>query len=344
MACPKGTIYIRSADISNSHLHSDGMEVFLEEVLADVGVKHVVQIISHITSSSTEEVGKKITDKYPTFFWTVSASYCIELMIKKLEMIDPFRDTLRKAKTITTFVHGHPSVLNLLRDQTSIRDLVKPSKIRSIFPCQTLENMVIEKDNLKKFFRSSAWKSTDFPSTVEGKMAANLVADCSFWAGAIMFLKAVSPLSKALQLVYSNDEARLGHIYDIIDQAKEVIRKEFGHDVSIYLPLWEVIDNIWNQKLHSPIHAAGYFLNPNLFYSADFYLDAEVGTGVFDSIGRMIKDYFTKCTILEQLRKYQTGYGAFGLGSVNLQSYTSPGLSETIFNCHPFPILKIQIN
>lgn len=340
VTCPKGTVYIRSADIANFHPDSDTVEVFFEEVLADVGVKNVIQILSHSASPTMEAVGKQLMDKYKTFFWTVNGPYCIELVLEKLGMSGFIREIFKKAKTITRFVHGHASVLRLLRDQTSVHDLVKPSKIRSTMPYLTLENMVFEKVNLEKLFLSSAWKSLKLASTAEGKMVTELVADRSFWAGAILVLKATCPLVKVLDVMNNSDDSQLGHIYETMDQAKETIRQELKDLRSLYMPFWEAIDNIWNQYLHSPLHAAGYFLNPNLFYRNDFYVDIEVSSGLLCCIVCLGGDQRTRDEIMKQVDMYQNASGAFGLGSANLHSYVSPGLYEIIVQFYALPLPK----
>lgn len=332
VTCPKGTVYIRSVDISKYHPDSDDIQVFFEDVLADVGVKNVIQIISHLASSPRmESIGKKLMDKYSSFFWTVSAPYCIELMLEKLGTNGFVQNIFKKAKTITRFVHGNVSVLRLLRDQTSVHGLVKPSRIRSIIPFLTLENMVFEKSNLEKLFLSSAWKSSNWASTAEGEMVSELVADRSFWAGALLVVKAIFPLVKVLLSMNKNNDSQLGYIYETMDQTKETIRQELKDWESLYMPFWEAIDDIWNNNLHSPLHAAGYFLNPCLFYRNDFHIDSEVTSGLLCCIVRLSGDQ-TQHEIVKQLDEYQKGSGAFGLGISILDSDVSPGLCVIIFN------------
>ena len=54
-----------------------------------------------------------------------------------------------------------------------------------------------------------------------------------------------------------------------MDQAKEQIRAAYKDRVAKYGPIWEIIDHRWNNKLHRPIHATGYFLNPRYHYRAE---------------------------------------------------------------------------
>ncbi|KAG0473963.1 hypothetical protein HPP92_015820 [Vanilla planifolia] len=68
--------------------------------------------------------------------------------------------------------------------------------------------------------------------------------------------------------------------------------------------LWNIIDEIWNNYLHCPLHSAGYYLNPNLFCSNDFFVDAEVTNGLLCCIVRMIDDHQTQAMIVPQLDAY----------------------------------------
>ena len=56
----------------------------------------------------------------------------------------------------------------------------------------------------------------------------------------------------------------MGYIYEAVDQAKGQIKAAYKDRVATYGPIWEIIDRRWNNQLHCPIHAAGYFLNPSI--------------------------------------------------------------------------------
>uniref|UniRef100_A0A151UIM8 DUF659 domain-containing protein n=1 Tax=Cajanus cajan TaxID=3821 RepID=A0A151UIM8_CAJCA len=57
-----------------------------------------------------------------------------------------------------------------------------------------------------------------------------------------------------------------------------------------YLPLWSIIDERWDKQLHKPLHAADYFLNPQMHYRSGFKADLEVKRGLMDCLTRMVKD------------------------------------------------------
>ncbi|KAL3502228.1 hypothetical protein ACH5RR_036677 [Cinchona calisaya] len=61
--CPKGTVYIQSADIFGFEQNSDSLLVLLDEVVKEVGIENVVQIITFSISASIEKVGQQLMDK-----------------------------------------------------------------------------------------------------------------------------------------------------------------------------------------------------------------------------------------------------------------------------------------
>ncbi|KAK4342727.1 hypothetical protein RND71_038543 [Anisodus tanguticus] len=312
--CPRGTIYLRSSDISSFNGNVDAMLLFFEEVVEEVGVENVVQIVAYSTSACMMEAGKKLMEKRKTIFWTVDASHCMELMLQKFTKIDPIQEVLDKAKTLTQFIYSHPTVLKLLRDACP-DELVKPSKRNSIMPFLTLENIVSQKEHLVMMFESSNWCCSILASTSEGKRVSELVEDQSFWTGALMAVKATIPLVEVIKLLNGTNKPQVGYIYDTLDQAKETIKNEFKHTKSHYARFWEAIDDIWDEYLHSHLHAVGYFLNPTLFYSSDFHTDVEVSCGLCFCVVRMAEDRHIQDLITSQIDEYRLGKGTFHDGS-----------------------------
>ncbi|KAL5554306.1 hypothetical protein UlMin_041707 [Ulmus minor] len=322
--CPEGPIYLFSYDISSSVGDTETLQLFLETIIEDVGVNNVVQIVAHSTTGWVEVVGKKFMDRCKKVFWTVSASHCIDLMLEKIGTMASIRKVLDKAKTITKLIHSRAEVLELLKKHTGGHDIIKPSKIKSATPFLILENIMQEKQKLKNMVDSSEWKTSIWACREEGKRVAELVLDHSFWTEAEMALKAAIPLVRVLNLIFETDKPLVGFIYEVMDQAKETIRDEFQNKRAQYMPFWKVIDEIWNDKLHSPLHSAGYYLNPSLFYSTDFYGDAEVAFGLLCCVVRMVRDQESQYLITRQLEEYRHSKGGFEDGIALDQGTTIP--------------------
>eukprot|EP00253_Pinus_taeda_P011454 PITA_11454 len=77
----------------------------------------------------------------------------------------------------------------------------------------------------------------------------------------------------------------MGFIYEAMDQAKEQIKRAYKDKVANYGPIWAIIDERWNNQLHRPIHAAGYFLNPGYHYKAKGDRSFEGGAQWWEAFG-----------------------------------------------------------
>ncbi|KAH6804005.1 hypothetical protein C2S51_032252 [Perilla frutescens var. frutescens] len=344
--CPRGTVYLCSYDITDCVENMDWMQLFFVKVLAEVGIHNVVQIITYSNSAFMMETGRQLMEKYRPIFWTVSASYCIELMLEKLGEMDLIKETLEKAKMITRFIHSQPVALKYLRDQTDGNDLVDSSKIRSIRPFLTLENIVAEKEMLKGMFVSSNPSCSILTSDKERKRVAELVADRSFWSGASTVVKGSIPLVRVIEWMNVSGKDHIGYIYETIDQAKETIKEEFKNKESQYSPFWKAIDDVWNEFLYSPLHSAAYYLNPNLFYSGDVFIDPEVVTGLYCCIVRSAADLRMQDRITVQMEQYRTAKGAMAAGvAADQRSHISPALWWSRFGgeCPELQRLAVRI-
>ncbi|KAL7109812.1 hypothetical protein ACP275_06G199000 [Erythranthe tilingii] len=308
---PRGTVYLSSYDISDFVGKNDEMKIFFEKVLNEVGIDNVVQVITSSSSVFTKEVGKELSEKYRQIFWSVSGSCCMQLMLEKLIEMDVIKQTLEKAKIITRFIYGNPDALKHLKEKTEGRDLFQQSsKIKSTQPFLTLENIVLEKKTLTKMFLSPLFL------TNEGwEKVADLVGDESFWKAASNVLKAAIPLVRVIEWMKGcSNKEQMGYIYETMDQAKETIKEGFKRNKAQYTRFWKEIDEVWTGVLYSPIHAAGYYLNPNLFYSSDMFIDPEVATGLLCCVVRTTRDPRVQDRVTVQIESYQNAKGAFGLG------------------------------
>ncbi|KAF5183686.1 Hat transposon superfamily protein [Thalictrum thalictroides] len=231
--------------------------------------------------------------------------------VKEIGMMKTMRRVWSQANTITNFIYSDETLLRLVKEHTHGRGLIMSSRIKATIPFLTLENIVSENENLMIFFDSSTWKTSNWAHTAKGRELSNVVEDPTFWTEASLVLRATIPLVRSLLLVNGgHDNPLVPIIYETMDQVKETIKKEFRN--KNYIPFWDAIDEIWDNILHSPLHSAGYFLNPSLHYSSDFSSDSEVATGLVSCIVRMVEVHKTQDRITQQIEKYGRAMGTFG--------------------------------
>ncbi|XLS86715.1 hypothetical protein HN51_036881 [Arachis hypogaea] len=94
--------------------------------------------------------------------------------------------------------------------------------------------------------------------------------------------------------------------------AKEKIRDAFQGVETSYIPIWDIIDARWGNQLHRPLHAAGYYLNPQIHYSSSFKIAYELKKQFYACMERMTgnPDLITKMDV--QLEDFKTRKEFFG--------------------------------
>ncbi|RVW82349.1 hypothetical protein CK203_045084 [Vitis vinifera] len=145
--------------------------------------------------------------------------------------------------------------------------------------------------------------------------------------------KTTVPLVSVLREVDSEERPAMGYIYELMDSVKEKIafncggmERKYGPIWRKYGPIWRKIDARWTPQLHRPLHAAGYYLNPQLRYGDKFSNVDEVRKGLFECMDRML-DYQERLKADIQLDSYDQAMGEFGsriaIDSRTLRSPTS---------------------
>ncbi|CDY43381.1 BnaA01g30120D [Brassica napus] len=303
---PAGPVYLKSFDVSDIKSNANALISLVDGVAEEVGVHNVVQIIACSTSGWVGELGKSFASN--NMFWSVSISHCFELMLVEIEKMDSFGGILDKVNNITEFLYNNPLVWELFKDPSHGKDMKissSSSEFEFVTPYLTLENVLKAKNNLAAMFASSDWNKE------EGTSVSKFVKDPSFWESVERLVKSTSPMIRGLCLFSTANNQHIGYIYDTMDGIKESIAKELSKEERCYKPVWDVIDDVWNKHLHSPLHVTGYFLNPAAFYSTDFSSDPEVTTGFVSSLVHMVKECHVQAKISTQLKMYTLGQGCF---------------------------------
>ncbi|RVW97199.1 hypothetical protein CK203_029942 [Vitis vinifera] len=210
--------------------------------------------------------------------------------------------TLSRARQVVKFIYGHTWVLSLMRTFTKNHELLCPAITRFATAFLTLQSLYKQKQALIAMFSSKKWCS-------------------STWAK-----KTTVPLVSVLREVDSEERPAMGYIYELMDSAKENIAFNCQGVERKYDPIWRKIDARWTPQLHRPLHAAGYYLNPQLRYGDKFSNADEVRKGLFECMDRML-DYQERLKADIQLDSYDQAMGEFGshiaIDSRTLRSPTS---------------------
>jgi hypothetical protein len=145
---------------------------------------------------------------------------------------------------------------------------------------------------------------------------------------------------RVLQLADSEEKPSMGYLYEAMDKAKEVIKTRLKNiiktrlknRVSQYGPYIRVIDARWDKQLHSPLHAAGCFFNPGIYFRPSFSKQKEVTRGLLSTIIRLVPDCDTQDVISGQLEEYKKATGDFGMPlAIRQREKLNPGNNILFF-------------
>eukprot|EP00253_Pinus_taeda_P031449 PITA_31449 len=234
-------------------------------------------------------------------------------MLEDIGKVEWVKNTVEHAKCITKYIYNHSWVLNLMRKHTGGKELVRPSITRFATHFLMLQCLNAQHKNLQKMFSSKELSESRWARRPDVKDTKKKVLDTYFWKRSLELVKITEPLVKVLRLV-DGERMAMGYIYEAMDQAKEQIRVAYKDRLAKYGRIWEIIDNRWNNQLHRPIHAAGYFLNPKYHYKnrlGDLH-DGEVRAGLIDCLERMVPSHVDQLEIHRQLTIFNMASGTFG--------------------------------
>lgn len=181
-------------------------------------------------------------------------------------------------------------------------------------------------NELRQMFPSNAWSAMSVSSTLVGEEISGFVLDNSFWKNVEHIVSVSESLVKVLRLVDSEDKPAMGYLYEAMDKAKKAIQRRLKKK-SEFLPYWRVIDRRWETQLHSPLHAAAYFLNPGLYCDPKFDKQREVKRGLNDVVEKLVCDDDIRDIIVRQITDYKRSHHSFGSAiAVRNRAKMSPGI------------------
>ncbi|XP_030955048.1 uncharacterized protein LOC115977364 [Quercus lobata] len=236
-------------------------------------------------------------------------------MLEDIAKLPTIMRTIKRAIELTGYIYNRTGLINMMRQFTGQRNLLRPAKTRFATSFLTLSSIHKQKESLRKMFTSKDWTRSKWAKELTGKRVAQTILMATFWNTVVYSLKVSGPIVRVLRLVDGEKRPAMGYIYEAMDRAKEAIEKSFNGREERYKEIFEIIDRRWDCQLHRPLHAAGYFLNPEFFYDnrSEIERDEEVMAGLYKCIQRLVPNINQQDKILEELTSYKREEGLFGL-------------------------------
>ncbi|XP_042005556.1 uncharacterized protein LOC121754247 [Salvia splendens] len=202
----------------------------------------------------------------------------------------------------------------MMRKYTSKRELLRPAATRFATSFITLRSIHNQRQNLRKMFTSDEWRNSQWYKEIPSKNATATVLNDNYWRHVVYALKLTGPLVRVLRMVDAERKPAMGYIYEAMDRCKEAISNAFNGREEKFKRVFEIIDARWNDQLHRPLHAAGHYLNPKVFYAnvKGVYECSEVMDGMIACIEKLVPDQSIQDKIIkEEMPKYKKAVSCF---------------------------------
>ncbi|RWR90850.1 hypothetical protein CKAN_01997200 [Cinnamomum micranthum f. kanehirae] len=303
--CPKGTMFVESIDASSYSKDAEKMFQLIDKFVEHIVKVNVVQIVTD-SAATNVLVGKFLEAKFAHLYCTPCAAHCLALMLEDIFKIPSLKRTFERAIVVHGFIYNRPTLLNMMRRFTQMKELIKPTKTRFAIAFLTLARIHQQKNNLRKMFTSEEWTTSKWAKEQQGKTVAQIMLMPPFWNTVVYALKVSGPLLCVLKLVDGEKKPPMGYIYEAMDWAKEAISNAFGGKEERYNNIFEIIDSWWEVQLHRPLHAAGYFLNSAFFYSnPNIEQENKVMAGLYNCISKLVPNIDVQDKISQELSIYK---------------------------------------
>jgi hypothetical protein len=145
------------------------------------------------------------------------------------------------------------------------KDLVRAGVTHFATAYLNLKSLLDNKKELGRLFRENELNEMGYLKSDKGKNVAKTVRSETFWKNVDSTVNFFEPLANVLRRMDS-DVPAMGFLHGCLLDAKKEIAKRFDNDASRYKDVWEKIDRRWDNKLKTPLHLAGYYLNPYYYY------------------------------------------------------------------------------
>jgi len=254
-------------------------------------------------------------------------------MLEDIGKMPKVAATISKAKCLTVFLYAHTRVLDLMRKYLS-RDLVRCGVTRFATAYLNLKSLLENKKQLQMLFREDEVNELGYLKSVKGKKANKVVKSETFWKDVETAVNYFEPLATVLRRMDS-DVPAMGFLYGYLLEAKNEISKRFNNDRKKFEEVFHFIDKRWDSKLKTPLHRAGYYLNPFYYYQNKVAIEENESfrDGVITCITKLVPNEDTQDKIIEELQKFQDAEGSFGKDIAKRQCKNinfDPGMK----NCH----------
>ncbi|KAM0996747.1 hypothetical protein ACFX14_006810 [Malus domestica] len=303
---PRGLMFLKAVDIDDVDGAENVFAGVLDDTVMEFGPGNVFQIISHLGNASKLS-DSDVLSKFPQIFLSPCTSHSICMLMGEIAEMDSLKPIVYCAKEIeqciTTYQHFSPC-----RFSQNLKGSVDPLSVK-FAPSFCIVQRIFElKQQLQELVVSEGWKQWKISASDDILSIEAAILGDDFWSSAHLLLQVYEPFVRLLPTL-DIDKLVMGDVCDWRFQALEAVKCK-DIDYGIQNQLEELKENRWD-ALFSPLHAAGYILNPRHFGKVPTK-DKIVMRGWKATLERYELESANRLVLREQLSSYWRLKGSFG--------------------------------
>ncbi|PON75282.1 HAT, C-terminal dimerization domain containing protein [Trema orientale] len=306
VSSPRGLVFVKAVYIDDTDGADNLFVGVLADVITEVGPGNVLQIISHLEHANLL-FGSLILTKFPHLFWSPCTSHSIHRLMDEIAELDWIKSVVICAKEIEqciiTYQQFSPSMF-----PENLKGCPDPLALK-FAPFFCIVQRIFElKQPLQELVVSEEWKQWKLNAPEDAVNIEAAILGDNLWSSARLLLQLFEPFVRLL-VILDIDRLVMGDICNWRVQALETVRSKGIGGVTLN-QLEELIENRWD-VLFSPLHAAGYILNPRYFGNGQAK-DKTVMRGWKATVERYESESANRRLLREQLSSYWRLEGSFG--------------------------------
>jgi hypothetical protein len=326
--CPKGTVFLKTVDVSDVSKTARLLYQLFREVVLYVGVENIVHMVTD-NAANYVAAGKLLMEEFPSIFWSPCAAHCINLILQDIGKLQSVCCVVEHASGITKYIYNHCYPLYLMRKFTGGKEILRPAPTRFATNFIALQSILAHKDELRAMVTSREWVSSAYAKDSKGKKFVESVLDSLFWEECAIIVRMSEPLIRVLRMVDGDDRPSMGYLYDAIHHAKEEMMRRFQKRKARVKPFIDIISNRWDGQFYRHLYAAAFWLNPRFQYDANI-MDKHMSTisGLLDVLEKYAHGNLPlQSKITSEMKLFRNAEHDFGrVSAINNRTLMPPGI------------------
>lgn len=311
VSSPSRTFFHKSVDASAYFKNTKWLADLFDSVIQEFGPENVVQIIMDSSVNYTG-IANHIVQSYETIFVSPCASQCLNLILEDFSKVDWISRCILQAQTISKLIYNSASLLDLMKKYSGGQELIRTGITKSVSTFLSLQSMLKLRTRLKNMFHSHEYASnTSYANKPQSLSCIAIAEDGDFWRTVEECVAISEPFLKVLREV-SEGKPTVGSIYELMTRAKESIRTYYIMDENKCKTFLDIVDKKWRDQLHSPLHAAGAFLNPSIQYNPEIKFISSIKEDFYNVLEKLLPVPDMRRDITNQIYTFTKAHGMFG--------------------------------